>query len=150
MKKTLTKVFLLSILFISSQASAKTYSKAFAGDFDTVWKGLLISLSKYPLNKNDQESGEIVTSKVKAGEIYKAYNEEPNFKEHYQLFINVEKITIQGRKAIKVKIEKKAYIKGDFINKERALESSGIEESVLLYRTFREVKIDRKVAKLYK
>lgn len=149
MKKTLTKLSLLLLLFTPHISYAKAYSKAFLNDYDSVWKGILISLSRYPLDKNDQESGEIVTSLIKPGAAFKAYNYTPKSKEHYQIFIQVQKINYKGRRVIQVKVEKKSFLKGDFIDAEKALVSDGIEEAVILYRTTREIKIDQTVAKLF-
>lgn len=150
MKKTLTSLFLLTLLFTSTNSFAKAYSKAFLSSYDSVWKGVLISLSKYPLDKNDQESGEITTSVIKPGEAFTPFDRVPNSKELYQLFIQVQKRKFKGRNIVQVKIEKQSFLKGDFINKEKELVSDGIEESVILYRTAREVKIDRAVENMFK
>ncbi len=150
MKKTLSKILILAATINpSADAHAKVYSKAFASDYDSVWKGILISLSKYPLDRNDQESGEIKTSVLSAGEVFKTYDQKINPKERYQIFINVEKRRLQGRDAVIVHVEKKPFIKGDFMRAEKEIKSDGIEERVLLYRTLREVKIDQKLSKLF-
>ncbi|MGH1468274.1 MAG: hypothetical protein ACRBBP_05255 [Bdellovibrionales bacterium] len=150
MKKTLTSLFLLTLLFTSTNSFAKAYSKAFLSDYDSVWKGVLISLSKYPLDKNDQEAGEITTSLIKPGEAYTPLNRTPSSKEVYQLFIQIQKRKYKGKNIIQVKIEKDSFLKGDFINREIKLVSDGIEENIILYRTAREVKIDKAVAKIFK
>lgn len=147
MKKTLTS-FLLC-LFISSPSSAEVYTRAFGAKKESVWKGVLIALSKYPLDKNSQESGEITTSKIPDGEIFRPHNHQVNHNLEYQLFINLENRRYKGRKITLVKIEKKSILKGDFIKKEKEVESDGVEEQVLLYRMAREIKIDRKVEKLF-
>lgn len=149
MKKILSSLFCLLILFTSIDSHAKAYSKAFLADFDSVWKGVLISLTKYPLDKNNQEAGEIVTSVIKTGRAFAPYNAEINPREFYQLFISVHKRLYKGRKITQVKIEKKAFLKGDFIFKEKELVSDGVEESIVLYRTAREVQIDKTVDKLF-
>ncbi len=151
MNKTLTNSLLsLFIVLFSTHVHAKSYSKAFAASFDSVWKGVLISLAKYPLDRNNQEAGEITTSVIKTGKAFKPYGQKTNPKEFYQLFINVQKRTYKGRRLIQVKVEKKAFVKGDFIFKQKDLESDGIEENIILYRTAREVQIDKTIEKLFK
>lgn len=147
MKKTLTS-FLLCF-FITSPSSAEVYTRAFAAKRETVWKGILIALSKYPLDKNSQESGEITTSKIPDGEIFKPHNYKANLNLEYQLFINLEKRRYKGKKIIFVRIEKKSVEKGDFIKQAQEIKSDGIEEQVILYRVAREVKIDRHVEKIF-
>ena len=155
MKKTLTKYFLLLVLICgaalnSSVSFAKTYMKVFPTKYDRVWKSALIAMTKYPLEKNDKDSGELVTSTIAARQIFKPYNYRSRSKEEYSLNISLEKRKYQGRKVVLVKIDKRSVVKGDFINKDRELESDGLEEEVLLYRIAREIKIDRAVEKLYK
>ena len=133
----------------SSLASAKTYSTAFNTSYKRVWKSTLISLSKYPLDKNDKASGELITSTIHSDEVFKPYSQKVRSNQQYKLFINVERRKINGRKAIVVKVEKKPLLKGDFLNDDKQLVSSGVEESVLLYRIAREVKIDRIVEKIF-
>ncbi len=137
----------MSFLFTSPNSFAKTYSQTFLSDYNSVWKGLLISLSKYPLDKNDQESGEIVTSLIKPGVAFTPLNRIPNSKEAYQLFIQIQKKELNNKNTILVNVEKKAFIKGDFINKTQDLKSDGVEESIVLYRTTREIKIDKAIQK---
>lgn len=149
MKKILTKFVFLSFFLTPTYSYAKTYSKALLSNYDAVWKGVLISLAKYPLDKNDQESGEITTSIIKPGDVFTPYNKTSNPKEMYQLFIQVQKRSFKGRGLIQVKVEKKSFLKGDFFNQKKNLTSDGVEENIVLYRTAREVNIDKTVDKLF-
>jgi len=135
---------------VGPKASAKPYVKAFRSKYDSVWKGALIALSKYPLEKNDKSSGEILTTTIENDQVFKPYNRTLRSNEHYKLIINLEKRKLKGQNIVIVKIEKKPTLKGDFMNDDRELESDGIEESVLLYRISREVSIDKAVEKIYK
>jgi thiol:disulfide interchange protein len=149
MKQTLIRSLLFFALAAPLAAEAKVYSKVFPNDYNRVWKGLLIALAKYPLDKNDQESGEIKTSILKPGQAFQSDLTEPKAREHYQISIEVLKTVYRGRRVIKVNIEKDAFSKGDFMNAEQSLKSDGIEEKVLLYRAAREFKIDKTIEQLF-
>lgn len=150
MKKTLTSLFLSCVFTTPILSHAEVYTRAFAAKKKDVWKATLITLSKYPLDKNNQESGEIVTSKIGDSEIYKVPNSKQKHHQEYKIFINLESRRYKGRKITLVKLEKKIIRKGDFILADKEVESDSIEEQVLLYRISREIKIDRSVSKLFK
>ncbi len=150
MKKTLISFFLLTLSLISTNSFAKTYSQAFLSDYSVVWKGILISLLKYPLDKNNEESGEITTSLIKPGAAFTPLHRIPNSKEIYQLFIQVQKRKLNNKNIVLVNIEKKTLIKGNFISKEQNIKSDGIEENVILYRIAREIKIDKTLEQIFK
>lgn len=143
-------ILILGTLTISPEAQAKPYVKVFRAKYSSVWKGTLIALSKYPLEKNDKPSGEISTTMIESDQVYKPYNRTLKNNEQYKLHISLEKRKLKGQKVVVVKIEKKPMLKGDFMTADREIESDGIEESVLLYRIAREISIDRSVEKLFK
>jgi len=156
MKKTSIKLISLSVFVIfgalltGPSAFAKVYTKVLPVSYDKVWKGTLIAMTKYPLEKNDKTSGEIKTSSIESGEIFQTYKANPKPNEFYTLEISLEKRTLKGQKVTLVTVEKKPVIKGDFMKQDRIVESNGIEENVLLYRIKREVSIDRVVGKLFR
>ena len=156
MKKTSTKLTAFSVfilfgaLITGPSAFAKSYAKAFQVSYDKVWKSTLIAVTKYPLEKNDKASGEISTSSLESGEVFQNYQQAPKINEFYTLHISLEKRMLKGKGVTLVTIEKKPLIKGDFMRKDRSLESDGVEESVLLYRIKREISIDRVIGKLFK
>ena len=88
MKKLLIKT-LLALALTPSSAFCST-KKMFAADKDVVWRALLIALSSYPLDKNNYESGEIVTSKIPEGQqwqpLYKEISTRNNYTLKFQVF----------------------------------------------------------------
>jgi|GEM_PF-2245964 len=156
MKKTSIKLTSISVFILfggfptAPQAFAKPYAKVFPVSYDKVWKSTLIAVTKYPLEKNDKTSGEIATSSIESGEVFKVYQQKPKNNEFYTLQISLEKRTLKGQNVTLVTVEKKPLVKGDFMRKDRSLESDGLEENVLLYRIKREISIDRLVGKLFK
>lgn len=143
------KLIFLVLLF-SPSLWAKSYSSYFKEDYDLVWKSLLIALSSYPLEVNEQETGRIKTALIEGGRIWEPYGKVLRDREQYQIFVQAHKIRHQGRNLIKVSLEKKIIYKGDFITEDKTLESDGIEEAVLLYRIKREAKIDALIEKIFK
>lgn len=141
----------LIIFVISLQAPsalwAKTYKASFPTNFEETWRAALISLASYPLNKNNQSTGEIETSLIKEGQIWSPVDRSIGHRNKYKLNLNIRAL---NKSSSFVDISKDLYKQGNFIEEDKDLESQGVEEQVILYRIKRELIIERKIQKLFK
>ena len=143
MKTLLINFILFFLICTNSLASSK---RVYNANKDEVWRALLISLSSYPLDKNNYESGDIQTAKISEGQYWKQHNQETSPRNKYSMYFQVFN---ESNQRTSVTAKKTLVRAGDFFDEERELKNKGVEEAVILYRIHRELLVDRYVKKAF-
>ncbi len=111
--------------------------------YDLVWRAAQISL-RYPIQMNNMDTGLIETEWVRMVDGYQAPFE-TNLKPQgvrYKISLQVVRGNFEGKKSVKVTINKKMERLKNFFVEPEKLESDLIEERLLLYRVQRELQIE--------
>lgn len=127
--------------------------RVFLSSFSNVWRAVQLSLAEYPLEINDTDKGELQTDRVSFNQIWKApssVNFQFSVGSHYKLKILLFKGQLNGKQAVRVKIQKIIKRQKDFFSGYEELESDGFEEKALLYRIGREITIETGLKRVYK
>lgn len=144
MKTLFIKFILFFLISTNSFASTK---RVFNADKDAVWRALLISLSNYPLEKNDYENGEILTSLIPEGQQWRPLHKDVSPRNTYSMSFQVFEDR-QNRTVITAK--KTLTREGDFLEASKEIQTQGVELSVILYRVQRELVVDMYVKSTFK
>lgn len=143
MKKLCFKFLLFFLISTHSYAATQ---RAYSSGKSDVWRALLISLSNYPLEKNDYENGEVLTSKIPEGQQWRPFHKEVSPRNTYTMRFLVYE---EGKNSTVVVAEKKMVREGNFLDAEKEIKTKDIETSVILYRTQRELVIDKYIKKAF-
>ncbi len=127
-------------------------SKIFPAEYALTWQSVLDVMRRYPLEKNDQESGILKTRWIDN-------TLEVNFADsfgtsdavkaaRFKLVLNVTKGFKGSREVSKVTIYKRQVVEQDFLQGWKQVPSDGITEKTLLYRVEQVLKIEKKLKEL--
>ena len=139
--------FILIPVFIFLSACTTTplkqhYTAVFNHSYPLVWEAVLLTLKKYPIEMEHQDSGQIETKFIRH---YKSWKPPKGSMERlhsrqYKLKLFLEKgSSAANTPAVKVHIMKEEFMDEDFIQQAIPIASNGLEEEVLLYRIGREL-----------
>ena len=139
--------FILIPFFIFLSACTTTpltqhYTAVFNYSYPLVWEAVLLTLKKYPIEMEHQDSGQIETKFIRN---YKSWKPpkgsiERLHSRQYKLKLFLEKgSSAANTPAVKVHIMKEEFMDEDFIQQSIPIASNGLEEEVLLYRIGREL-----------
>ncbi len=126
--------------------------KVFHAKFDHVWRATQLALKSYPIKQSHIDRGLITTDFIKGPHIWSPpyVKKEPSQGLRSQLKVKLSRGQAQGHPVTRVTIFKALSIKRDFFSDNETISSDGMEESALLYRIERELKIDKALERLQK
>ena len=119
-------------------------SKGFRADYNTTWKAVSLAMEKYPIAESDREKGFLKTAGIKGEGMWQLpfpTKIPPRLK--YTLYIQLLKGKKNHQPITRVSILKQMTSQKGFIDSPRRIPSNGLEETNILYRTLREINIDR-------
>ena len=136
------KVFfsLFSILLISCVHTEETAnSQTFRASKEKVWEVLVTVFKSYPLKTIDEQKGYMETEVLEADRFWLAPHQKRN---NFSGYSSVLKVRLDYKRPIaRVFIDKKIYKQKGFISSKEEVPSDFLEESILLYRVARELRI---------
>lgn len=133
--------FILSSLLSLSCVHTKQYinSQSFVAPREPVWEVLVEVFKSYPLKNIDEKTGYIETEELKTNRFWKAPHQKHKDFSGYSSVITVR---LSYKKPIsRVFIDKKVYKQKGFISSKKRIPSDSLEETVLLYRIARELRL---------
>lgn len=139
------KFFLLFLILSSCTSLNKknlSHTAVYPHSYSSVWRAALLVLKDYPIEIEDEETGEIKTRSIRA---YEAWKPPPGLindpkRRVYSLEVFLEKgFTSNETPLVRVTVMKTEFENKDFIQQNVAVQSNGIEENLILYRIQREL-----------
>ena len=130
----------------------RNYSKVFLTDFDLAWQSTLDAMKSVRLDVTNREGGFLQTRWMDNTK-EKNFSDgdgttAPYMKAQYRFKVSIGSGVYQGRKAIKVTVQREQLASRDALDDFRPLESDSIEENTLLYRIGRIVSLKTRLAKI--
>ena len=144
MKWFLSVYFLFYAISCTTIHSRLNHSSIFHTSYNTAWESTLHVLEQYPIDTEDFDSGQIKTKLINKYQIWNPppgstpYQDNRNYK--IQIFLE----RTEQDQSVKIHIVKEEFINRDFIQKNIPIESTGLEEEVLLYRIGRAIYLKKK------
>ncbi len=131
--------------------SAPPFEKVFKESFETVWKAVQITMSKYPMKLSDMDSGVYETQPIRGDKAWVSPNSPPvpPGGQRHKISIKI----LRGRDSLgldatQVTILKQAELQRDFFSDYEKQGSDGLEEKSLMYRIEREIQIERSLRRI--
>ena len=124
-------------------------SKVFHADYQKVWRAVMLALEDYPIEEENNEKGYLKTELIQENTLWKAPFLVKNTEGKYRLIIQINKGQSHEEPVVQVRIWKKIVIQKGFVSEPQRAPSSGLEEKAILYRIFREIKIEKGIARYY-
>ncbi len=106
----------------------------------------MLTLEDYPIETENNEQGYLKTEPVLENTIWKPPFPIKKTEGKYTLDIRLIKGRSDDEPVVKVQIFKKIKVQKGFIAEPEIMPSSGLEEKAILYRIFRELKIEQAIA----
>lgn len=129
----------------------QVYTKIYRTDVDMAWQAVLEALKSATLDVSNREAGFILTrwtentAEKNFSDSYagaKAY-----LKAQYRFRVSVAQIFYNGEKMVKVSVQREQMVQRDVLDGWRPIASDSVEESTLLYRIGRIIKVRLKLLK---
>lgn len=127
------------------------HKKVFLSSYEAVWKAALTVL-KYSITDQNQETGHIETDYVKAadgGWLRPDLTKAPSAGIRYKILLSFVRIkTDSGKNGVKVTIDKRIEKIKDFFSDPENVDTDGLEEKAIFYRMERELLIEEAIKRL--
>ena len=129
----------------------RPYEKVYNASFEKVWRAAQIVISRYPIKVNDMDFGVLETATLHGVDAWKP----PHVRAlpdglRYHLKLRVLKGNLPKNEATKVIVFKQIEMVKDFFSAAERKDTDGLEESVILYRIYREVAVQHLLEKMTK
>ena len=136
--------FVFCMISCTTIHSKLNHSSVFYTSYNTAWESTLHTLEQYPIAKEDFDSGRIETKLITKYRIWSPPPGSTPYQDNrsYKLQVFLEKAE-QGQ-SVKVHIIKQEFINRDFIQRNISIDSTGLEEEMLLYRIGRRIYLVQK------
>lgn len=125
------------------------YSRVYFASYESVWRAAQLAL-KYPISKNNMDTGNLETDWVRALEGFAApgSNRIPSSGIRYKITLSMVKGFANNRESVRITLRKNLERQRDFFADPEPLLSDGFEEQVILYRIERELIIQDALRKI--
>ncbi len=150
MKSIILLILLVCTACVSTQPKRRLgpVSRLFYADYEQTWKALILALESYPIEEEDKEGGYLKTETIKGESLWQLpFHTKTIPGKKYTLNIQISREHKEDDQPIvQVSILKTIYSQRGFIDTPHRVPSNGLEEKTILYRIFREIKIDRAIS----
>ena len=123
--------------------------RVFEADYQKVWRATMLALEDYPIEEENNEKGYLKTELIQENTLWKPPFVVKTTEGKYRLIIKITKGQLEESSVVQVRIWKQIMVQKGFIADLERVPSSGLEEKAILYRIFREVKIEKGIANYY-